>query len=145
MGRAILIVLAAAFMTGWFQIDGLAAEQEALTEAVLADRGIEHLADAALRNLIVGKTLNFRSLVTEEFFEARYGTDGTRTVQNLSEESSSDGRTALSAPYLIHDAKVTTSYHGRVFEVRVYHVDGRFLAARSTDGGAVNWEIVSVE
>ena len=136
---------AAAAMAGPWQAGALAEEQAALTEAVLAERGVEYLHDAALRSLVVGKRLTVRNLATGEFFEARYGTDGQRRVSRISEEPAAGGATVETAPYVIHDARITTSYRGEVFEVRVYHVDGRYLAARSADGGAVTWEIVTVK
>ena len=145
MKRTLVVALVMSAMTGLSPVNALAEEPAIFTEAVLAERGIEYLDDATLRELIVGKTLKVRNVVSGEFFEARYGSDGRRSIQKLSEERSVEGTTALSAPYVIHDAQVTTSYHGKVFEVRVYNLDGKYLAARSVDQGAVNWEIVTVK
>lgn len=145
MRRGLVIVLMMTATAGLSQVDALAETPTVLTEAALAEREIEYLDDAALRALIVGSTLTIRNMESGEYFEARYGTDGRRTIQNLSEERPEDGTTALSAPYVIHDARVTTSYHGKVFEIRVYTVDGKYLAARSVDQGAVNWEIFTVK
>ncbi|MDB4285457.1 hypothetical protein N9903_00950 [bacterium] len=145
MKSNLVIVLMTAALTGVSPVNAPAEEAAVHTEAVLAERGIEYLDDAALRELIVGKTLTARNLESGEYFEARYGTDGKRSIQKLSAERPSDGTTALSAPYVIHDARVTTSYHGKVFEVRVYHVDGRYLAVRTADQGDVNWELVAVQ
>lgn len=145
MRKGLVIAVVVAAMAGAAPVDAMAEETAVHTESALAERGIEYLDDAALRSLIVGRILTIRNLGSGEYFEARYGPDGTRSIQNLADETQGEGTTALAAPYVIHDARVTTSYHGTVFEVRVYHVDGRYLAARTADEGAVNWEIVDIK
>jgi hypothetical protein len=145
--RILIAVVAAAMMS--LPVAGSAGEEATpLTEAVLAERGIAYLDGPALRSLVVGRTLTIRNRGTGEFFEARYGTDGKRHIRSHSEETGSGGTGAPTAPvasYVIHDARITTSYHGKIFEVRVYLVDGKYLAGLTTDQGSLNWEIVDIK
>jgi hypothetical protein len=125
-----------------------------LTESELAAQGVEALDDAALRTLIVGRTLVVRNRATGERYEARYGADGRRLLRNITpgilrqsafEAFHGGPPPVASAPYVVHDARITTSFDGQVFEVRVYNVGGTYLGARTADQGAVNWELVDIK
>jgi hypothetical protein len=130
------------------------AVPDPLMESELAAQGIEALDDAALRSLIVGRTLVVRNRVTGERYEARYGADGRRRLRNVTpgllrqsafEAFHGGPPPVTSAPYVIHDARITTSFDGQVFEVRVYNVEGTYLGARTADHGAVNWELIDIK
>jgi len=129
------------------------AVPDPLTESELAAQGREALDDAALRSLIVGRTLVVRNRVTGDRYEARYGADGRRLLRNITpgilrqsafEAFHGGPPPVTSAPYVVHDARITTSFDGQVFEVRVYNVGGTYLGARSADHGAVNWELIEI-
>lgn len=139
----------------WYTPSGEAlakAKEAAITVDELTGRGLDPLDDAGLKALAVGKTLTIRNRVTGELYEATYGADGRRSLRNLSEaQVRLAGMQAVHggpagdgiAPYEIRDGRVMTTFGGQTFEAIVFNVDGKYLAARSDEGGHLNYEIVS--
>jgi hypothetical protein len=127
------------------------ASEETLTVSSLRQRGIKPLDAAALTELIVEKTLMVRNRATGELYEATYSADGYRQVRNITQErlhhlayQAFHGGSVPEgvAPYEIRDGKIVTTFDGKTFEVTVYDIDGKYVGARSGEGGAVNWEVV---
>jgi hypothetical protein len=127
------------------------ADKKTMTEFVLMQQGIDPLDDNALKELIVGKTLVIRNHTTGELYEATYSADGKRHVRNITK-----GRLRYLAfqafhggfvpegiaAYEIRNGQVITTFDGKTFKAKVYNVYGTYVAARSGEGGAVNWEVI---
>jgi hypothetical protein len=137
----------------WELVESRPAEVKGpvLSESLLNQRGIVPLDDQSLIKLIVGKTLIIRNLTTGELYEATYAADGKREVRNITEgrlrqdtyQSFHGGVVPPPvAPYKIRNSQVITTFNGETFTARVYSVEGKYMAARSSERGAVNWEVV---
>jgi hypothetical protein len=133
-----------------------AARQDAARGVTVADlkgKGAVALDDAQLKQLVVGQTLDVRNTVTGQRFEILYGDDGRRVI------TSRDGRPGevgdllavselgLSAPpaaYEIKDGRIITTIGGTPFDVMVYKVGDKYVAARGSEFGFANYEVQAV-
>ncbi len=112
----------------------------------LRRQGAAALNDAALKTLVVGKTLTVRNAVTGQEFELAYGTQGRRIVTKV-DGKDADLREAgelLHAgegQYEIRDGRVRTDLLGAPFEVTVFKLGQRYVAARSNEFGFANYEV----
>lgn len=122
-----------------------------LTVSGIEKMGYEPLGDTALRALIIGKTLVVRNRETGELFEATYETNGQRMLKNLTEDqirksaayAFHGGPTPGGiAPYEIREGQLITTFGGNTYRVRVFLVEGIYVANRSGEGDALNWEII---
>ena len=118
------------------------------TVADLTRQGATALDDGQLRQLIVGKTFKVRNTVTAQRFEITYGVDGRRLISSI------DGKlpdaeqmgdimhpSGLGAEYEIHDGHIVTTIEGTPFEVTVYRMGDKLVAARSNEFGYANYEV----
>ena len=101
---------------------------------------------AQLKELVVGKTVRVRNTVTGERFEILYGTTGQRLVTAVDGEAadlthagelSHGGR----SQYEIRGGRLVTDIAGTPFEVTVYKLGDRHLAARDDEFGYANYEV----
>ena len=134
-----------------------AARQSAPPGVTLTDlkqRGAVALEDAQLKQLVVGQTLKVRNTVTGGRFEIVYGADGKRVITSRDGKDAGVGdmlavsELSLSAQpsvYTIGGGKVSTMINGIPFDVTVYKVGDKYLAARSNEFSYVNYEIESVK
>jgi hypothetical protein len=133
-----------------------AARQEAprgTTVADLKQKGAVALDDAQLKQLIVGQTLDVRNTVTGQRFEILYGDDGRRVITS---RDGNPGTTAdllavselslpaQSAAYEIKGGRVVTLIGGTPFDVVVYKVGDKYIAARGSEFGYANYEVQTV-
>ena len=127
------------------------AKQKILTESTLRQHGIKPLDTYTLKKLIVGKTLVVRNRTTGELYEATYSADGKRHIRNITKQrldyiayQAFHGGSVPEgiASYKIRNSQLVTTFDGKTFKANVYNVYGKYLAAHSSDDGAVNWEIV---
>jgi hypothetical protein len=116
------------------------------TVAELLRQGAVALTDAQLKQLIVGKTVHVHNTVTRQRFEILYGTTGQRLVTavdgkpvdpTLVRELMHGGR----SQYEIHDGRLITDVAGTPFEVTVYRLGDRYVAARDNEFGYANYEV----
>jgi hypothetical protein len=115
--------------------------QGAVTVAGLQAQGIAPLTDAKLRALIVGTTKRIRNLLTGEEATAFYSQDGKRTLATEAAFGAIHGGAATN-PYEIRDGQLHSSFDdGSRFSSQVFNVGNRYLAAKSDEGGYVNYEI----
>lgn len=129
-------------------------EEAPLTVADLQAQGVTALGNAELQTLIVGNIIAVRHRGTGQEFRATYHDDGWRTVQNLSEEETAaaiagafHGGPAYDvlARYEILGDRLVTSFGNKTFEVAVFPFEESFVAARSDDGGVVNWDLIEIQ
>ena len=120
------------------------------TVADLQQRRAVALDDAQLKQLIVGKTFTIRNTVTGQRFEILYGTDGRRLILSVDGKQPPvgeigdvlhSGELGSPAHYEIRGGKVITTLSGTPFEIAVYKVGDKYVAARSNEFGYANYEV----
>ena len=118
--------------------------------AELKQKGAVALGDAELKQLIVGKTVTVRNIVTGQRFEILYGTDGRRlitAVNGKAPELDVMGE-LLHGPqtqYEIRDGHLVTGVAGAEFDVTVYKLGDKYIASRSREFGYANYEVEEVK
>jgi hypothetical protein len=124
------------------------------TVADLERRGGVALGDAALRELVVGKTFRIRNTVTGGTFHLAYGRDGRRLVTAVDGALPALGEIGNplhgdvlggAAPYVIENGRIRTTIGGAVFDVAVYRVGDRLHAARGDELGFANYEVTPLD
>ncbi len=92
-----------------------------------------------------------RNTVTNQRFEITYGVDGRRLISSI------DGKlpdpeqmgdlmhpSGLGAEYEIRNGRIVTTIGGTPFEVTVYAMGTKYVAARSNEFGYANYEVEGV-
>jgi hypothetical protein len=134
--------------------DARANAPRGVTVADLKQRGAAPLDDAQLRQLVVGKSLRVRNTVTGQVFEMLYGVSGRRLITSIDgkQPPAGDigdvlhaGELGSPAQYEISNGRITTTIGGTPFEVTVYLVGDKFIAARSNEFGYANYELEEVK
>jgi len=140
----------------WYTPTEAARKNDArgMTVTELKQKGAMALDDAQLKQLVVGQTLKIRNTVTGQRFEMLYGPDGRRMITSRDGKDGTTGDflavselslSAQSAEYLIRDGRIVTTIGGTPFEVTVYRVGNKYVAARSNEFAYANYEIESVK
>ena len=122
------------------------------TIADLTQRGAAPLDDAQLRDLIVGKTFKVHNTVTDQRFEITYAAGGRRMVASINgklpdPEQMGDvmhPNSLGTADYEIRDGHIVTIIEGIPFEVTLYRLGDKLVAARSNEFGYANYEVEGV-
>jgi hypothetical protein len=121
-----------------------------VTVADLKQKGAVALDDAQLKQLVVGQTLEIRNTVTGQRYEILYGADGRRVITGRDGKPgptgdflavSELGLSGQSAAYEIRGGRVITMVEGTPFDVAVYKVGDKYVAARSSEFGYANYEV----
>lgn len=126
------------------------ASKPGLTVAELSKQGAQLLGDAQLKELLVGKTVKVRNSVTGQRFEILHGATGRRLITSV------DGKAADlhevgemmhggDRDYEIRDGRLRTDINGSEFDVAVYQLGDKYLAARSNEFGYANYEVEPVK
>jgi len=114
---------------------------KALTVTGLENDKAKALSTEELKQLLVGKTVRIKSLVTGAEYDAAYGEDGMRTLSEFAAWGASHGQGAAKNPYVIKDGKLSSGLEdGSQFSSRLYKHQGRYLAAKDDEAGFVNYE-----
>ena len=122
------------------------AAKPGVTVAELKQKGAVALGDDELKQLIVGKTILVRNTVTGRRFEILHGSDGRRLITAV------DGNTpeldvmgelshGRQMQYEIRDGHYHVEVAGTPFEVTVYKLGDKYVAARSNEFGYANYEV----
>ena len=120
------------------------------TVADLRQSGATALDDAQLKNLIVGRTLTVRNTVTGQRIEILYGVDGRRLILSVDGKQPPAGEMGdvlhsgeLGSPahYEVRGGKIVTTLSGAPFEITVYKIGEKYVAARSNEFGYANYEV----
>jgi hypothetical protein len=119
------------------------------TVADLRQRGATALDDAQLRDLAVGKTVAVHNMATDQRFEITYGVDGRRMISSIDGKMPDPEQMgdllhpggAAGAQYEIRDGRIVTMVEGSPFEVTVYRLGDKLVAARSSEFGYANYEV----
>ena len=122
------------------------AAKPGVTIADLGKRGATALTDQQLKELIVGKTVKVHNTVTGQNFEILHGTTGRRLITAI-DGKAADLRGAGEMmhggdlDYAIRDGRLRTDINGTEFNVVVYKLGDKYLAARSNEFGYANYEV----
>jgi len=125
------------------------AVRRGITVAELKQEGATALGDEELKQLIVGKTILVRNTVTGRRFEILHGSDGRRLITAVDGKvpeldvmgELSHGR---QLQYEIRDGHYMVEVAGTPFEVTVYKIRDKYLAARNNEFGYANYQIEAV-
>ena len=126
------------------------AAKPGTTIADLQQRGAVALDDGQLKQLIVGKTFKVRNTVTRQQFEILYGVDGRRLILTVDGKQPPVGEIGdvlhsgeLGSPayYEVRGGKIVTTLQGTPFEIAVYKVGDKYVAARKNEFGYANYEV----
>jgi Protein of unknown function (DUF3604) len=120
------------------------------TVSDLRQKGATALTDEELKQLVVGKTLRVRNSVTGQRFEILYGPDGRRLMLSVDGKQPPPGEVGdvlhggelgSTAHYEIRGGKIVTTLGNTPFEISVFKVGGKYVAARSSEFGYANYEV----
>ncbi len=134
--------------------DARRAERQDITVAAIEKQGAAALDDAQLKALVIGKTFRVRNRITGERFEILYGKDGRRLITSVDGKQPEAGEIGdvlhshgLGSPtqYEISGGRITTTVHMTPFEVTVYKLGNKYLAARSNEFGYANYDVEEVK
>jgi len=121
------------------------------TIADLQGQGATALDDAALNDLIVGKTTWIRNTVTGDIFNIAWTTTGQRLIANVNGDIPKPsevgdvfhgGSLGTGTAYAIKDGAIVTTLGNLPYEATVYKVGDKYFAARSNEFGYANYEVV---
>jgi hypothetical protein len=125
----------------------------AISGCAKKDRGPEPLDDKAIRDLIVGKTLVIQNRKSGKLYGAIYHENGQRILRSMTEQQNRQSAahsldngsvSAATAPYEIRDGKIITTFDGVPFGVTIYKIEGKYVASRIGEGGAMNWKLIAI-
>jgi hypothetical protein len=121
-----------------------------VTVASLKQRGAVALDDAQLKALVVGKTVSVRNTVTGQRLEILYGTNGRRIVVAVDGKPPKpgvdgsvlhSGEMGGAAEYGIANGLLSTTVGNDTFDMTVYKIGDRYIAARGSEFGYANYEV----
>ena len=102
-----------------------------------------------MKQLIVGKVVAVRNTVTGERVEILYGPDERRVITSRDGKVGTGDLLAVSelsvsaqpAEYEIRNGRVVTMLGGTPFEVTIYKLGDKYVAARGNEFGYANYEV----
>lgn len=124
-----------------------------MTVESLAKQGVQPMKTAEIKKLIVGNIIVVRNTETLDNFAARFAKSGKRILSRVVAQK--DGPRLVYKPigeqedanianYEIKNNRLITHFDEKRFEVLIFEINGKYHAARSTDNGAINWELILV-
>jgi hypothetical protein len=129
-------------------------EKHSVTVAELQSKGATALDDAQLKELVIGKTFRVRNRVTGDRFEILYGKNGRRLITSVNGKQPAAGEIGdvlhtgeLGSPaqYEISGSHIITTIQMTPFEVTVYKLGDKYVAARSNEFGYANYEVEEIK
>jgi len=124
-----------------------------MTVESLEKIGVKPMSTAQIKALIVGNIIVVRNTDTLANYAARFDANGKRVLQKVAAlkdgpkiiyQTLGDAKDANVATYEIKNNRMTTQFEGKTFEVLIFKIKDTYYAARSSDNGDVNWELVLV-
>jgi len=126
-----------------------------MTVAKMTAKGGVRLNDAQLKALMVGKAIGVRNTVTGEQFTLQFEIDGQYLVQPATAAKAkqtsefgdlmSNAQHEAALEYSIQNDKILTKVGETAFRFVVYKQGERYVAARETEFGYANYEIIPAE
>jgi len=120
-----------------------------VTVVELEQKGAVAFNDAQLKELVVGKPVKVHNTVTGQRFELLHGTDGRLQMTAADRKVSElDGMGGLSQSrqtrYEIRDGHIVTEVAGTPFELTLFKLGDKLVAASSNEFGYANYEVEAV-
>jgi hypothetical protein len=124
-----------------------------MTVQNLREAGYTPLNSAQIKQLIVGNIVVVRNTDTLNYYAARFDKNGKRIAQrviplkdgpDIIYQTYGDDKAANVATYEIKKNRLITKFESDTFEMRIYRIKETYYAARSSDNGEVNWELVLI-
>jgi Protein of unknown function (DUF3604) len=134
-------------------VQGGRNHSEGTTVAELKEEGATALDESQLKELVVGNTLTVRNTVTGQRFEIQYGDDGRRVITRMKQarrDLDQIGELVTSEPikkpsdYAINNGRLSTTIGDTPFELVVFSLGKKYVAARPAEFGYANYEIAEV-
>lgn len=119
-----------------FELLGVIAGR--VTVASLLTQGAEPLDTRELTDLLVGKTITVRHLVTGEVFEISYSKEGIRMLAPTSEHEE-----RIETNYQIREGRLEIQDSEARFWAQIFKLDNQYFGARSIEDGFISYEILS--
>jgi hypothetical protein len=129
----------------------LRTAEKGTTVADLKAQGATALDDAALTEMIVGKTSWIRNNVTGDVFAITWTASGQRLISNVNGaipkpseigDVLHGGLTGSGTAYAIKHGAIVTTLGNLPYEATVYKLGNKYFAARSNEFGFANYEVV---
>ena len=100
----------------------------------------------------MGKTFKVRNTVTDQWFEIAYAAGGRRMISSINGKAPDPEQmgdvmhpgSLGTADYEIRDGHIVTTIEGAPFEVTVYRLGDKLVAARSNEFGYANYEVEGI-
>ena len=127
------------------------AAAKGTTVTDLKAQGATALDNAALTDMIVGKSTWVRNNVTGEVFNIQWSPSGQRLIANLNGvipkpsevgDVFHGGLTGQGSAYAIKDGAIVTTLGNAPYEATVYKLGDKYFGARSNEFGYANYEVV---
>lgn len=124
-----------------------------MTVQNLYEAGYRPLHNDQIKQLILGNIIVVRNTDTLDYYAARFDKNGKRIAQRVIPlkdgpkiiyQTYGDDKEANVATYEIKNNRLITKFEGKTFEMLIYRIKETYFAARSTDNGEVNWELVLI-
>ena len=128
--------------------------EKGLTVAALKSKGAKALGDADLKKLVTGKIISVRNTVTGQQFDVTYGAEGQRLITSVDGKPPRPaeylnlmhgGQLGTAANYEIKGGHIVTTIDGTPFEVAVYQMGDKYVAARNNEFGYANYEVTTIK
>ncbi len=128
--------------------------EKGMTVADLQGKGATALDEEQLKSLIVGKTVTVHNRPTGDTFEILYGKDGRRVITSVNGKQPKPvevwdvehgGELGSPAEYEITGGRLVTTLGATPFNVTVYKVGDKYLAARNNEFGYANYEVEEIK
>jgi hypothetical protein len=129
-----------------------ASAQGETTVANLLKKGAQPLDDAQLKALVVGESISLRNDVTGEKFALQYQRNGQYLVRSTTQkdikQTSEFGdlmqtaRQEQAPEYSIQNDRIVNMVGDFTFQLAVYKQGDKYIAARSSEFGYANYEII---
>ena len=127
--------------------------QAGLTVAALQAKGAVALGQDELTKLIVGQSTWVRNNVTGGIYQIIWSTSGRRLITNADNKVPAPGELGdvlhageLGSPsaYAVQDGHILTTLGNQPYSATVYKLGDKYYAARSSEFGYANYELVPV-
>ncbi len=143
----------ALLLTIYMSLTVVALHATDMTVEQLDKSGVKPMQDDDIKKLLIGNIIVVRNTDTLAHYAARFDANGKRVLQQVSAQRDGpkiiyktlgDARDANVADYEIKFNRLITRFDNQIFEVIIFKVKDKYYGARSTDAGAIKWEMVLV-
>lgn len=115
-----------------------------LTIQVLKSQGARELSTDEIKQLLVGKTVLIKDLMSGDVYQGTYGENGVRALSYINplENAISPEKQRTEDTYRIADSQLFSSVDGNEIATRLFKLEQHYYGALNIDDGAVNFEFL---